>query len=126
MKKFFGVLFKVLSVLVALVCLVFAMIEGITLFSGDFLLHEFKFFGCIKYTFRFLLCLFGVFAGVSAFIKFFKDYMQVFSFTLLGIAFLGIFLFSNGFGVYFSILALVYFLVSTLAFGNLILKNKNS
>jgi hypothetical protein len=52
--------------------------------------------------------------------------MQVFSFTLLAIAILGIFLFSNGFGVYFSILALVYFLVATFAFSNLILKSKNA
>ena len=119
MKKVFSISFKVFSVLCIATCLAFAFIEGITLFSGDWLLHELKFFAFIKYSLRFLLCLFGVFVGVCSFIKFFDGYMQTFSFTLLTVSFIGLFLFSNGFGFYFLIVTIVHFVLATATNGKL-------
>ena len=57
------------SLLITFLSLIFVIIEGRLLFSGDWLLYERPFIGCMQYLIRFLLAGGTGFLGIRSFIK---------------------------------------------------------
>lgn len=68
MKKTGKVIAYIAAALIILFSLVFIVIEGRTLFSGDWLLYENKVDAFFRYFFRLLLSLYALFIGVSTYI----------------------------------------------------------
>ena len=69
MRKGLNLLRLILSVLIGLLALVFVVIEGRNLFSGDWLIYEYAFNGLVRYLSRLLLALFALSQGILAFIN---------------------------------------------------------
>ena len=69
MRKGLNLLRLILSVLIGLLALVFAVIEGRNLFSGDWLIYEYAFNGLVRYMSRLLLALFALSQGILPFIN---------------------------------------------------------
>ena len=59
MNKLFKVLLVIISSIIMILSLAFIVIEGRLLFSGDWLIYDSPFFGCIRYLGRLLLSLFA-------------------------------------------------------------------
>ena len=59
MNKLFKVLLVIISSIIMILSLAFIVIEGRLLFSGDWLIYDSPFFGCIRYLGRFLLSVFA-------------------------------------------------------------------
>ena len=58
MNKLFKVLLVIISSIIMILSLAFIVIEGRLLFSGDWLIYDSPFFGCIRYLGRLLLSVF--------------------------------------------------------------------
>lgn len=114
MKTITKILSYVTAAVVIILSLVMTLIEARLLVSGEWLLHENVAFAFIRYLLRTLLALFGVFAGVSAYIKPF-DKHQLFIALTLAFAMLAIFFFvTNGIEWLFLLPSLIH-LCATLA-----------
>ena len=59
MNKLFKVLLVIISSIIMILSLAFIVIEGRLLFSGDWLIYDSPFFGCIRYLGRLLLSVFA-------------------------------------------------------------------
>lgn len=59
MNKLFKVLLVIISSIIMILSLAFIVIEGRLLFSGDWLIYDSPFFGCIRYLGRLLLSAFA-------------------------------------------------------------------
>lgn len=68
MKKTGKIIAYIAAALIILFSLVFIVIEGRTLFSGDWLLYENKVDAFFRYFFRLLLSLYALFIGISTYI----------------------------------------------------------
>ncbi len=68
MKKTGKIIAYIAAAWIILFSLVFIVIEGRTLFSGDWLLYENKADAFFRYFFRLLLSLYGLFIGISTYI----------------------------------------------------------
>ena len=108
MKKFSSVLLIIFSAVIALVSLIFVIIEGRLVLSIDWTLHEHELLGFLQYLARLGiagLCLATSISSIA--------YRNRKSFVFEGFVFLAaavtISLFaSNGFGLYFTIAAAIY------------------
>jgi hypothetical protein len=108
MKKFSNVLLIIFSLIIALVSLVFVIIEGRLILSFDWTLHEHEFLGFLQYLARLGIAALCLATSISSVV-----YHNRKSFVFEGIVFLvtalvlSIFA-TNGFGLYFTIAAVVY------------------
>ncbi len=68
MKKTGKIIAYIAAAWIILFSLVFIVIEGRTLFSGDWLLYENTVDAFFRYFFRLLLSLYGLFIGISTYI----------------------------------------------------------
>lgn len=68
MKKTGKIIAYIAAAWIILFSLVFIVIEGRTLFSGDWLLYENKVDAFFRYFFRLLLSLYALFIGISTYI----------------------------------------------------------
>ena len=108
MKKLSNVLLIIISALIALVALVFTILEARLVLSFDWALHEHEFLGFIQYLARLGLSLVALVITVCS-IAYRKEITFVFeSAALFSIAAGTLFFATNGFGIYFTILAALH------------------
>ena len=98
------------SLLLMLVALVFVFLEGRLVFSGDWLLHEKPFLGFLQYSFRLILSLLAFGVGLTTLLTRGKKPFLVESATLVAVSVVLSFFVTNGFGLYFLLLSILFFL----------------
>ena len=108
MKKLSGVLLIIFSAIIALVSLVFVVIEGRLVLSFDWTLHEQELLGFLQYLARLGIAGLCLATSVSTI-----AYRNRKSFIFEGLVFLAIAVTvsvfaTNGFGLYFTIAAVLY------------------
>lgn len=109
MKKLSIFLLILTSSLVALVAALFIFIEGRLLLSFDWTLHEQEFLGFVQYLARVALAIYAFSVGANS-IRYRHQKSFVFEGTsILAIAIALAFHVTNNFGLYFIILAALYF-----------------
>lgn len=57
MRKVFNIIIGIFSAIILLLSVVFIVLEGRLLFSGDWIVYDNIALGCVKYLFRFILAL---------------------------------------------------------------------
>ena len=113
MRKLFRILNLISSALVMIIGFAFLLIEGCLIFTGDFLLFEFPALAFIQMLLRF--CLAGAAFTLALFViikkdrSFLPESLAALVCTLIMAPFL-----TNGFGVYFAILAALFALTNFL------------
>ena len=108
MKTVTKIFSYITAAIVAILALVMTVIEARLLFSGEWLLHESVPFAFIRYLLRTLFALFGVFAGVSAYIKYFDKHQLFIAGTLASVSFAIFFFVTNGIEWLFLIPSLIH------------------
>lgn len=108
MKKLSSILLIIFSIIIALLSLVFVIIEGRLVLSFDWTLHEQEFLGFIQYLARLGIAGLCLATSVSSI-----AYHRRKSFIFEGLVFLAIAIAlsvfaTNGFGLYFTIAAALY------------------
>ena len=109
MKKLSIFLLVLTSLLVSLVAALFVFIEGRLLLSFDWTLHEQEFMGFVQYLARVALAIYAFSIGINS-IRY--RHQKRFTFegaSILAIAIALAFHITNTFGIYFIILAALYF-----------------
>ncbi len=101
------------SALLMMIGVVFVFIEGYLLFSGDFLLFELQTLAFIQMFLRLLLGAGAFLLGLFTIIKKDRSLLSESLAALIGCGFMYPFL-SNGFGLYFTILATLHMLTAYL------------
>lgn len=108
MKKFSNVLLIIFSLIIALVSLVFVVIEGRLILSFDWTIHEHEFLGFLQYLARLGIAALCFATSISSVVyhnrKSFVFEAIVFLVTTLVLSIFA----TNGFGLYFTIAAVVY------------------
>lgn len=111
MRIFSRVLDVIVSAIMMLIGFAFVFIEGCLLFTGDFLLFESPALAFIQTILRLLLAL-GVFAlGLFAVIKKNRDFLTE-GLASLACAFIMAPFLTNGFGLYFILIAVLFTLTN--------------
>ncbi len=108
MKKAATILFIIASSLVALVALVFIIIEGRLVLSFDWSLHEHEFLGFLQYLARLGISLLCLITGVCSIVYQGRKTFVFEGVVLTSIAVATLIFASNSFGIYFIILAALY------------------
>ena len=117
MRKGLNLLRLILSVLIGLLALVFAVIEGRNLFSGDWLIYEYAFNGLVRYMSRLLLALFALSQGILPLINLKRKSLRLARMNLagsVGLVVMSVFLFAfatNYVGEAALGIALIYFVL---------------
>lgn len=108
MKTVTKILSYITAAIVVILALVMTVIEARLLVSGEWLLHESVLFAFIRYLLRTLFALFGVFAGVSAYIKHFDKHQIFIAGMLASVSFAIFFFVTNGIEWLFLIPSLIH------------------
>ena len=114
MRKFSIALRYASSILVALVALVFVILEATLLVTLDFLLYENQIVALVQLILRFLIASCALTLAVLSLIKRERSFLP-YSICLFASSVVMIFFVSNNFGVYFTIISAI-FLISQLRF----------
>ena len=108
MKRASSVIFIIASGLVALVSGLFVIIEGRLLLSFDWTLHEQEFLAFIQYLAKLALAIYTFSVAVNS-IRYREQKDFIFEGISLAAIAVGLTIYAtNGFGIYFTILALLY------------------
>lgn len=113
MKIFSRILNLCSAVLLALIGVAFCFIEGCLIFSGDFLLFESPILAFLQMLFRFGLAAGAVALGVLVIVKKEKSFLYEGLVALVCAIIMAPFL-TNGFGLYFSLIAGAFCLSNSL------------
>lgn len=111
MKKTARILNLITSALLMLIGLIFTVIEGYLLFSGDFLLFESEFLAFIQIFLRLCLAISVFLLGLFTVIKKERSFLHESIALLLLVGMMAAFL-TNGFGLYFTVLATLHALTT--------------
>ncbi len=121
MKKAGKILSYIFAAFVILFSLVFIVIEGYNLFSGDWMLYENAINGFVRYLCRFILALFGITIGIFTYFALSKKsnktmftYFYFGTFALLISSIIVSLTATNYLDILFIILPILYFLSSVL------------
>ena len=108
MKKASSIIFIIFGSIVALIALLFIVIEGRLLLSFDWTLHEQEFLGFAQYLARLALAIYAFSVAINS-IRYREQKNFIFEgASILAIA-IGVAIYAtNGFGIYFIILAALY------------------
>lgn len=109
MKKLARILNIIMSVLVIIIGAAFVFIEGYLLFSGDFLLFESQFLAFLQMLLRLCMAAGAIILGLFTIIKKDKSFLYESIVALICTIVISPFL-TNGFGMYFIILAMLFVL----------------
>ncbi len=113
MKKTARILNLITSALLMLLGVIFTVIEGYLLFSGDFLLFESEFLAFIQIFLRLCLAISVFLLGLFTVLKKERSFLHESIALLLLVGMIAAFL-TNGFGLYFTILAILHTLTTYL------------
>ena len=111
MKNLARILNSVTSVLLVIIGVAFAFIEGLLLLTGDFLLFESEFLAFLQMFLRFLLAAGAAALGILAIVKKERSFLTE-SLVALACTFIMSPFLTNGFGLYFIILAILFVLTN--------------
>ena len=84
MKKLLHVIYYIFSGIIVFLATAFCIIEGRLLFSGDWLIYESAFHGCIEYFCRFLMAVFALVIGFLPFVNRAKNNPKISDFLKIG------------------------------------------
>ena len=106
--KVFNLIFRITTgVLVALVALVFTVLEGTLLVTLDFILYENELLALLQLVLRLVLSLSALTLGITSIVKSKRSFFYE-GLCLIAVSALMIPLVSNGFGIYFTIIATLF------------------
>ena len=131
MKKAGKIISCIFATFIILFSLVFIVIEGYNLFSGDWTIYENVTDGFVRYLCRFILAIFGIVVGIFTYVsinkksnKILLTYLYFGSIAFVISSIIISFFATNYLDILFSVIPILYFLGITLYFWGIRKENK--